>query len=122
MKLGFIFFLLINFSGLFAQTADWSGLYADKFGTEVKISGPDKNGTVIFKLSEISASCTDEEEGKAYLTNSNIANTNDLTLNDCHYTFTFNEGEIQIETTNCTFGASCSGFDGVYYLAKDTLH
>ena len=94
--------------------SNWSGIYVDKFGTTLKIKGPAPDGAVIFEYLQTSQSCIGQIEGTAYLTSNYVANYQDE--GQCHLTFTYNPGTIQISENNCDEyrGASCGTFDGFF--------
>jgi hypothetical protein len=101
------------------EKEDWAGTYVDKFGRTLKIQGPASDGAVKFELTQQnSASCAEEPmEGTAYLTNQSVANWQEEG-GQCHLSFTYNPGSIEVIESDCMHGASCGTFDGFYDKKK----
>ena len=81
----------------------------------LKITGPASDGAVKFELTpKYSGSCVEDIwTGTAYLTNSAVANYT-LEGSECHFNFTFNTGQIEVNEYDCSHGATCGTFDGFY--------
>ena len=99
--------------------SDWTGTYFDKFGRLLKITGPAKDGALQFELTpQNSASCQEDTwKGTAYLTATSVANYMDKG-SECHFNFTFNPGQIELQEYDCSHGAACGTFDGFYTQKK----
>lgn len=99
--------------------SNWSGTYLDEFGRSLKIIGPASDGAVKFELTpQNNENCAEDVwSGTAYLTKSYLANYQDEN-SECHLNFTFNPGQIEVGDYNCSHGASCGTFDGVYIKKK----
>lgn len=95
--------------------SNWTGTYTDEFNRTLKIKGPSSDGSVIFELTpQYSASCAEDLwTGIAYLSNSSVANYIEEG-GECHFNFTFNPGQIQVQEYDCSHGATCGTFDGFY--------
>ncbi len=99
--------------------SNWSGIYFDKFGRTLKIEGPESDGAVKFELTpKNNLNCQEDVwKGTAYLTESSVANyTEDVT--ECHFNFNFINGQIEVSENNCSHGAYCGTFDGLYTQKK----
>ena len=93
----------------------WSGNYSDGINNAMIIEGPLEDGTVSFTITQASETCEGSMiAGDAFLTAENVANYDGE--DDCHLTFTYNNGEIEVKETNCDdyHGATCGMFNGKY--------
>jgi hypothetical protein len=98
------------------EQEDWTGTYQETSAT-LTIKGPASDGAIQFVLKQ-GGNCAEEPmEGTAYLTNQTVANWQEEG-GQCHLSFTYNSGSIQVIETDCMHGASCGTYDGFYNKKK----
>ena len=106
-----------------SNLSDWSGIYTDKFGATLKITGPNSEGAIDFAIEvQYTEKCEGGGvEGKAYLTKENVAIYSE-DGGECSLNFIFNihPSQIQIGEFGCesTRGAACGSYEG-FYLKKN---
>jgi len=97
----------------------WTGTYQlGQTSGKLTVTGPAADGAVKFILSQ-GGNCIEEPmEGTAYLTSQSVANWQEQG-GQCHLSFTFNPGSIQVIESDCGMhGASCGTYDGFYNKKK----